>query len=225
MLALAHASVFSLVVHVSLTAVFLLVFPVTAGRLAGNTSHIYPSSFTPLSADPSSGHGLTTSHITRLPAALGAAGSAALAVVAAATILLYYWVARRAVAAVGVGCSAVAAAVSASKGAASVSFWSPPRGVSTIDSGSSRALHPPSPHSPDIFPLSISPPIVPSPSPSSPSPSSPPSLAPDISAPPPPDLPATSDPRAPSPPMPARHDVVSWKVLAGTASIQSVPMY
>ncbi|KAJ7130873.1 hypothetical protein C8R46DRAFT_1048769 [Mycena filopes] len=105
MLALAHASVLSLVVHVSLTAVFLLVFPVAAGRLAGNTSHIYPSSFTPLSADPSSGHGLTTSHITRLPAALGVAGSASLAIlVAAATILLYSWVARRAVAAVGVGC-------------------------------------------------------------------------------------------------------------------------
>ncbi|KAJ7152073.1 hypothetical protein C8R46DRAFT_1228935 [Mycena filopes] len=122
MLALAHASVLSLIVHISLIAVFLLVFPVAAGRLAGNTSHIYPSSFTPLSADPSTGHGLTTSHITRLPAALGVAGSTSLAVVAAATILLYCWVARRAVAAVGVDCGVVAAAVSASKGAASVSF-------------------------------------------------------------------------------------------------------
>ncbi|KAJ7181944.1 hypothetical protein C8R46DRAFT_1027751 [Mycena filopes] len=81
MLALAHVSVLSLVVHASLIAVFLLVFPVAAGRLAGNTSHIYPSSFTPLSADPSSGHGLTTSHITRLPATLGVAGSTSLAVV------------------------------------------------------------------------------------------------------------------------------------------------
>ncbi|KAJ7181817.1 hypothetical protein C8R46DRAFT_1027613 [Mycena filopes] len=44
MLALAHVSVLSLVVHASLIAVFLLVFPVAAGRLAGNTSHIYPSS-------------------------------------------------------------------------------------------------------------------------------------------------------------------------------------
>ncbi|KAJ7148871.1 hypothetical protein C8R46DRAFT_1230943 [Mycena filopes] len=117
MLALVHASVLSLVVRASLIAVFLLVFlvfPVAAGRLAGNTSHIYPSSFTPRSADPSIGHGLTTSHITRLPAALGVAGSASLAVVAAATILLYCWVARHAVAAVGVGCSVVAAAVSAS---------------------------------------------------------------------------------------------------------------
>ncbi|KAJ7182038.1 hypothetical protein C8R46DRAFT_1313902 [Mycena filopes] len=51
MLALVYASVLSLVVHASIIAVLLLVFLVVARRLAGNSSHIYSSSFTPLSPE------------------------------------------------------------------------------------------------------------------------------------------------------------------------------
>ncbi|KAJ7756638.1 hypothetical protein B0H16DRAFT_1721699 [Mycena metata] len=68
MLASIYASISLLVVRPSLILLSLLIVPVAARRLTGNdTSHIY---FTPLPADSSPEHGLTTSHTTTFPAVL-----------------------------------------------------------------------------------------------------------------------------------------------------------